>query len=163
MHSIRHAGMSLGQGQDYLMQPRIPQHPAHNPALPDGLYGAVIRDIRLRRSSRETQISLLFYLPDQQMFMVTRLRAPQRSFNRQDHRRLMDFCSAINVDISHILSTPAMVKGRRLRIKTKRSTYDSDGTTHWFSDIVGFLLFGTEPERNTELGMAMVPHSGLAD
>ncbi len=75
----------------------------------------------------------------------------------------MDFCSAINVDIRQLLNTPAKVKGRRLRVKTKRSTYDSDGTTHWFSDIVGFLLFGTEPERNTELGMAMVPHSGLAD
>ena len=163
MHSIRHAGMSLGQGQDYLMQPRIPQHPAHNPALPDGLYGAVIRDIRLRRSSRETQISLLFYLPDQQMFMVTRLRAPQRLFNRQDHRRLTDFCAAVNIDIRHLLNTPAKLKGRRLRVKTKRSYHDVDSNIHWYSEIVGFMPFGTEPERNTELGMAMVPHSGLAD
>ncbi len=69
----------------------------------------------------------------------------------------MDFCAAINVDIRHLLNTPRHAKGRQLRVKTKRSYYDADGTTHWFSDIVGFMPFGTDEQRNTELGMAMVP------
>ena len=73
----------------------------------------------------------------------------------------MDFCSAINVDIRHLLNTPAKVKGRRLRVRTKRSYCDVDGTTHWYSDIVGFLPYGTDAERNTELGMDMIPHSGV--
>ena len=143
------------------MQPRIPQHPAHNPALPDGQYDALIRDIRLRRSSRETQILLLFYLPDQQLHLFARLRVPKRSYNGQDHRRFMDLCAAINVDVRHLLGTPAKVKGRRLRIKTKRSHHDANGTTHWFSDIVGFMPSGADAERNTELGMDMVSHSGV--
>ena len=75
----------------------------------------------------------------------------------------MDFCSAINVDIRHLLNTPAKVKGRRLRVRTKRSYCDVDGTTHWYSDIVGFMSLGSEAERHGELGVAMVPHSGLAD
>ncbi len=145
------------------MQPSIPRRIEDNPALQDGQYDSVIRDISLQRSSRETKIALLFYLPEQQMHLVCGLRAPKRSYNQKDNRRLMDFCAAVNVDIRHLFNTPAKLKGRRLRVKTKRSTYDSDGTTHWFSDIVGFLFFGTDAARNTELGMAMVPHSGLAD
>ena len=155
--------MSSAEGEDYIMEQSAPQRIEDNPSLPDGLYGAVIRDIRLQRSSRDTQILLLFYLPDQQMHLVTRLRALKRSYNQQDHRRLMDFCAAVNVDFRHLLKTPAKVKGRRLRVRTKRSYRDADGTTHWFSDIVGFMPFGSDEQRNTELGMAMVPHSGLAD
>ena len=145
------------------MEQSIPRHIEDNSSLPDGQYDALIRDIRLRRSSRETQILLLFYLPDQQMHLVTSLRAPKRSYNRQDQRRLMSFCAAINVDIRQFLNTPAKVKGSRLRIKTKRSYYDADGTTHWYSDVVGFMPLGTDEQRNTELAMDMVSHSGLAD
>ncbi len=157
------AGMSLAQGQDYIMEQSIPRIIEDNPPLPDGQYDALIRDIRLQRSSRETQILLLLYLPDQQMFMVARFRAPTKSYNGQDHRHLMDFCSAINADIRHVLNTPAKVKGRRLRVKTKRSYHDVDGTTHWYSDVVGFMPIGSDEQRNTELGMDMVSHSGLAD
>ncbi len=142
------------------MEQSIPRRIEENQSLPDGQYDALIRDIRLRRSSRETQILLLFHLPDQQMHLLTRLRAPKKSYNWQDHRRLMDFCAAINVDARLVLGRPAQAKGRRLRIKTKRSYHDVDGTTHWYSDIVGFLPYGTDAERNTELGMSMVPHSG---
>ena len=145
------------------MEQSVPRHIDENPSLPDGLYDALIQDIRLRRSSRETQIVLLLYLPDQQMHLVTHLRAPKRSYNGQDHRRFMDFCAAINIDIRYLLSMPAKVKGRQLRVKTKRSYYDSDGTTHWYSDVVGFLPVGSDAERNTELGMETVLHSGLAD
>ena len=144
------------------MQPSIPRHIEDNPPLPDGLYETVIRNIRLQRSSRETQILLLFYLPDQQMHLIARLRAPKKSYNWQDQRRLMDFCAAINVDIRHLLNTPRHAKGRQLRVKTKRSYYDADGTTHWYSEVVACLPYGTDAERNTELGMSMVPHSGLA-
>ena len=145
------------------MEQPAPRRIEENPPLPDGQYDALIRDISLRRSSRETQILLLFYLPDQQMHLVTSLRAPKRSYNGQDHRWLMDFCSAIHVAIRHLLSTPGRVKGRRLRVKTKRSYYDSDGTTHWYSDVVGFMPVATDEQANTELGMDMVSHSGLAD
>ncbi len=145
------------------MKPSTPRQIEDNPSLPDGQYDALIRDIRLQRSSRETQILLLVYLPEQQMHLVPRLRAPQRSYNRQDHRRLTEFCSAINVDIRHLLKRPARVKGSGLRVRTKRSYYDSDGTTHWYSDIVGFIPLGTDEQRNTELAMDMVSHSGLAD
>lgn len=145
------------------MEQPAPRHTDESPSLPDGQYDALIHDIRLRRSSRVTQILLLINLPEQQMHLVTRLRAPNRFYNGQDHRRLMDFCTAINVDIHHLLNTPARVKGRRLRVKTKRSYYDSDGTTQWYSDIVGFMPLGSEAERHGELGTAMAPHSGLAD
>lgn len=145
------------------MEQSIPRRIEENQSLPDGQYDALIRDIRLRRSSHDTQILLLFYLPEQQMHLVTSLRIPERSYNGQDHRRLVEFCSAINVDIRHVLNTPAKVKSRRLRVKTKRSYYDADGTTHWYSDIVAFMPLGTDAERNTKLGVAMVPHSGLAD
>ncbi len=53
------------------MEHSTPRNIEENPSLPDGQYDALIRDIRLRRSSRETQIWLLFYLPDQQMHVVT--------------------------------------------------------------------------------------------
>ena len=145
------------------MEQPTPRHIDENPSLPDGLYDVLIHDIRLQRSSRDTQISALFYLPEQQMYLVTHFRAPKRSFNGQDHRRLVDFCAAVNIDIRHLLNTPGQVKGCRLRVRTKRSYYDSDGTTHWFSDIVGFMPFGTDEQRNREIGMAMVPHSGSAD
>ena len=74
----------------------------------------------------------------------------------------MEFCSAVNVDIRHLLKMPAKVKRRRLRVKTKRAYYDVDGTTHWYSDVVGFMPHGTDEQRNTELGMNMIPHSGVA-
>ena len=143
------------------MEQSIPRHIEDNPSLPDGLYDALVRDIRLRRSSSETEICLLLWLPDQLTNMVTCLRAPKRSYNRQDQRRLMDFCSAINVAARLVLDSPAQVKGRWLRIKTKRSYHDADGTTHWYSDVVGCLPYGTDAERNAELGMNMVPHSGV--
>ncbi len=142
------------------MEQSIPRRIEENPSLQDGQYDAVIRDIRLRRSSHDTEILVLFYLPEQQMHLFACLRIPERSYNRQDQRRLLDFCSAINVDIRHLFNTPAKAKGRRLRVRTKRSYYDSDGTTHWFSEIVGFMPFGTDEQRNTELGMNMAPHSG---
>ncbi len=151
----------MAEGQDHLMEQSIPRRIEENPPLQDGQYDALIRDIRLRRSSRETQIFMLFYLPDQQMHLVTNLRIPKRSYNRQDYRRLMDFCSAINVDVRRLLNTPAKVRGRRLRVRTKRSYYDSDGTTDWYSDIVAFMPSGADAERNTELGMDMVSHSGV--
>ena len=160
---MQDAGLSHGDRQEYLMEQPAPRHIDENPSLPDGLYDALIRDIRLQRSSRETQIWMLFYLPEQQMHLVTRFRASKKSYNRQHHQRLMDFCSAINVDIRHVLNTPAKVKGRRLRVKTERSYYDADGTTHWYSDIVAFMPFETDAERNTELGRPMIPHSGLRD
>ena len=144
------------------MEQSIPRGIEDNPSLPDGQYDALIRGIRLRRSSHETQIVLLLYLPEQQMYLVADLRAPKKSYNGQDHRRLVDFCAAVNIDIRHLFNTPAKVKGRPLRVKTKRSYYDADGTTHWYSDIVGFIPLGTDAERNTELGMDMIPHSGVA-
>ena len=144
------------------MEQPAPRHIDENPSLPDGEYDALIHDIRLRRSSHDTEILVLFYLPEQQMHLVCELRAPNKSYNGQDHRRLMDFCAAINVDIRHLLSTPGRVKCCRLQLKTKRSYYDADGTTHWYSDVVGFLPYGADAERNAELGMNMVPHSGLA-
>ncbi len=153
----------MAEGQDHIMQQSIPRRIEDNQSLPDGLYDALIHDIRLQRSTRDTQILLLLYLPEQQMHLVTRLRAPKRSYNGQDHRRLMDFCAAVNVDIRYLFNTPAKVKGRRLRVKTKRSYYDADGTTHWYSDVEGFLPVGSDEQRNTELGMDMVSHSGLAD
>ena len=135
------------------MQQSTPRHIEENPPLQDGIYDAVIRDIRLQQFHCETQISLLLFLPEQQMRLVCGIRAPKRSFNGQDHRRLMDFCAAINVDIRHLLNTPGRVKGRRLRVKTKRSYYDANRTTHWFSDVAGFMPYGTDEQRNTELGM----------
>ncbi len=143
------------------MEQPAPRHIEENPSLPDGQYDALIRDIRLQRSSHDTQILVILYLPEQQMHLFARLRATKRSYNGQDHRRLMDFCAAINVDIRHLLNTPARAKGSRLRIKTKRSHHDANGTTHWFSDIVGFMPSGADAERNTELGMDMVSHSGV--
>ena len=68
------AGVSRGDGQEYLMEQSIPRRIEENPSLQDGLYDALIRDIRLRRSFRETQILMLFYLPDQQMHLVTDIR-----------------------------------------------------------------------------------------
>jgi len=56
------------------MEQSAPRHIEDNPSLPDGLYDALIRDIRLRRSSRETQIWMLFYFPEQQMHLVTDIR-----------------------------------------------------------------------------------------
>jgi len=143
------------------MDQSTPRRIEDNPSLQDGLYDVVIHDIRLRRSSRETQILVLLYLPEQQMHLVTSLRIPKRSYNGQDHRRLMDFCAAINVDIRHLLNTPRHAKGRQLRVKTKRSYYDADGATLWYSEVVGCLPYGTAGERNTELGMHMVSHSGV--
>ena len=49
------------QGQDYLMQPLIPRRIEDNPSLADGQYDALVRDISLRRSTRDTQFLLLFY------------------------------------------------------------------------------------------------------
>ena len=144
------------------MQQSIPRKLEDNPSLPDGKYDALLRGIRLRRSSHDTEILVLFSLPDQQMHLVTSLRAPNRSYNQQDQRRLMDFCAAINVDIRHLLNTPRHAKGRQLRVKTKRSYCDADGTTHWYSEVVGFMHYGADAERNAELGMEMIPHSGLA-
>ena len=56
------------------MEQPAPRHIDENPSLPDGQYDALIRDIRLQRSSCETQILLLFYLPEQQMHLVTDIR-----------------------------------------------------------------------------------------
>ena len=52
------------------------------------------------------------------------------------------------------------MKGSRLRVKTKRNYYDSDGTTHLFSDIVGVMPLGIDEQRNTELGMDMALYQG---
>ena len=71
---MQDAGASRGDGQDYLMEQSAPRRIEENPSLQDGLYDAVIRDICLQRSSGETQILLLFYLPDQQMHLVTDIR-----------------------------------------------------------------------------------------
>ncbi len=144
------------------MEQSIPRRIEENPAVQDGQYDALIHDIRLRRSSCETQIWMLFYLPEQQMFMVARFRARNKSYNGRDHRRLMEFCSVVNVDIRHLLKMPAKVKGRWLRVRTKRSYHDVDGTTDSYSDIVAFMAYGTDTERDTELGMNTVAQSGLA-
>ena len=57
---MRDAGMFMVQAQKYLMQQSIPRQIKDNAALQDGQYDALIRDIRPQRSSRETQIFLLF-------------------------------------------------------------------------------------------------------
>ena len=56
------------------MEPSIPRRIEENPPLQDGQYDALIRDIYRRRSSHDTQILLLFYLPEQQMHLVTDVR-----------------------------------------------------------------------------------------
>ena len=56
------------------MQESMPRKLEDNPSLQDGQYDALLRDIRLRRSSHETLILLLFYLPEQQMRLVTDIR-----------------------------------------------------------------------------------------
>ena len=43
------------------MEQSAPRNTEDNPSLPDGVYEAVIHDIRLRRSYRDTQVLLLFY------------------------------------------------------------------------------------------------------
>ncbi len=56
------------------MEQPIPGHIEHNPSLPDGQYDALIRDISLQRSSRDTQIFVFFCMPDQKMHLVTDIR-----------------------------------------------------------------------------------------
>ena len=128
-----------------------------NPSLQDGVYEAIVRRIVQREHVGFSHVVTVFlFLPHELTQFVAEITLPNR-FDRDAHQQLVSFCGAVGLTPEAILSAPCKFTGRKLRIKTKRCQRESSSGVDSFSKVVEFLPFGTPRQRNTELGMAMIP------
>ena len=145
------------------MEQSIPRNIEDNPSLQDGLYECVVkRIIHGRVVGIGQQVTVLLWLPQELTYLVAVITLPHQ-FNSEAQQMLLAFCNATGFSPEHLLKTPGKFEGRRLRVKTSRCLQDSSSGISWFSKVVEFAPLGSEAERNEELGMNMIPHSGLAD
>ncbi len=143
------------------MEQSIPRRIEENPSLHDGLYECVVkRIIHGRVVGIGQQVTALLWLPQELTHLVTVITLPHR-FNSEAQQMMLAFCNAVGLSPGHLLKTPGKFEGRQLRVKTRRCLQDTSSGISWFAKVVEFVPFGSEAERNEELGMDMIPHSGL--
>lgn len=139
------------------MEQSIPRNTEDNLSLPDGVYEAVIRRIVHRELIGFHHIVVVYlWLPHELTQFVAEINLPQH-FDRDAHQQLESFCDSVGLAPEVILNTPSKFAGRNLRIKTRRCQRETSSGVDSFSRVVEFLSFGTPQQRNTELGMAMIP------
>lgn len=144
------------------MQQSIPRRIEDNPALQDGLFECVVkRIIHEQVVGVGKQVTVLLWLPQELAHLVAVITLPHR-FDSEAHQMMLAFCNAVGLSPEHLLKTPGKFEGRRLRVRTRRCLQDDSSGISWFSKVVEFVPFGSDAERNTELGMDMIPHSGLS-
>ena len=140
------------------MEQSAPRNTEDNPSLPDGVYEAVVRRIVHRELVGFYHVVAVFlWLPHELTQFVADINLPHQ-FDRDAHQQLVSFCGAVGLTPEAILNAPSKFAGRKLRIKTRRYQRETSSGVDSFSRVVEFLPFGTAQERNTELGMAMIPH-----
>ena len=145
------------------MQESMPRKLEDNPSLSDGLYECVVKRIIHGQVVGIGQlVKILLWLPQELAHLVAVITLPHQ-FDSEAQQMLLAFCNATGLSPGHLLKTPGKFEGRQLRIKTRRCLQDSSSGISWFSEVVAFVPFGSEAERNEELEMDMIPHSGLAD
>lgn len=128
-----------------------------NPSLPDGAYEAIVRRIVHREHVGFSHVVTVFlYLPHELTQFVAEINLPQH-FDRDAHQQLVSFCGAVGLTPEAILSAPRKFTGRNLRIRIRRYQRETSSGVDSFSKVVEFLPFGTPQQRNTELGLAMIP------
>ena len=140
-----------------------PKHPSENMSLPDGLYEATITNVSDGEYAGESHyLRITLWLPEQQTYFATILYLPHK-YSNQASQRIWHFCKAVGLESHDLFDEPEAFEGRKLRVGIRRYQHDNGLTLKSYSDVEAFLPFGTDAERNRELGMALVPHSGLAD
>ena len=140
-----------------------PKHPSDNMSLPDGLYEATIANIAHGEYAGDSHyVRIILWLPEQQSYFTTNLYLPHK-YSNQANQRMWHFCKVVGLGSHDLYDEPEAFKGRKLRIRIRRYQHDNSLTLKSYSDVQSFHYFGTDAERNQELGMAMVPHSGLND
>ncbi len=140
-----------------------PKHPTENMSLPDGLYEATIANITHGEYAGESHyLRITLWLPEQQSQFVTMLYLPHR-YSNQANQRMWHFCKVVGLESHDLFDEPEAFEGRKLRISIRKYQHDNGLTLKSYSDVKAFLPFGTDAERNRELGMPMVPHSGLRE
>ncbi len=145
------------------MQEEIPKDVKNNRSLPDGVYPTIIRHLfHGEHVPFDHYIRIVFYLPKELTFLTHTVFLPHK-FCAKAQNELWSFCRAVGLTPEHLLRTPGRFIGRKLRIRTRRFHHDSASGVNWFSDVAEFLAFGSDADRNRELGMDMIPHSGLAN
>lgn len=145
------------------METSLRRNTEDNPPLQDGTYEAVIRRI-IRREHVGTcdVVTVFLFLPNELTHVVAEINLPHR-FDHDVHQQLVSFCASVELTPESIRNAPSKFSGRKLRIKTRRCQRETSSGVEWYSRVVEFLRFGTAQERNTELGINMIPHSGLRD
>lgn len=139
------------------MEQSAPRNTEDNPSLPDGVYEAVIRRIVHREHAAFCHVVTVFlFLPHELTQFVAEINLPHQ-FNHDADRKLISVCSAVGLTPEAILNAPIAFPGRKLRIKIRRCQRDSSSGIASYSQVVEFLSLGTPQERNTELGLAMIP------
>ncbi len=139
------------------MQDQIPTEANENKPLPNGVYEAVVRRIVHREHVGFCHVVTVFlFLPHELTHLVADITLPHQ-FDRDAHQQLVSFCASVGLPPEAILNAPGKFKGRTLRIKTRQCQRETSSGVDWYSKVVEFLPFGTPQERNTELGMTMVP------
>ena len=137
--------------------PNIPRHPSENMSLPDGIYVAIVRRIVHRELIGFHHIVAVFlWLPHELTQVVKEINLPHQ-YDRDADQQLGSFCASVGLPREAILNAPGKFKGRKLRIKTRRCQRETSTGVASYSEVAEFLRFGTAQERNTELGMAMIP------
>jgi len=139
------------------MEQSAPRRMEDNPSLPDGAYEAIVRRIVHRELIGFHHIVAVYlWLPHELAQFVAEINLPHH-FDRDAHQQLASFCASVGLAPEAVLNMPSKFAGRKLRIKTRRCQRETSSGVAWFSKVVEFLPFGTAQERNTELGMAMIP------
>ena len=139
----------------------IPKHPKENMSLLDGVYEAVVAGIVHGEYAVDSHyLRIILWLPEQQTYFTTILYLPHK-YSNQANQRMWHFCKSVELECHDIYDEPEEFEGRKLRVGIRRYQHDNGLTLKSYSDVEAFLPFGTDAERNAELGMPMVPHSGL--
>jgi len=136
------------------MKNAIPRSPWNNPPLGEGIYDAIVKEIKQGTYGAEyhPMIRIEFELSDEEYYLVTNMYFPEGN-SIHSERRLWHFCRCVGLQKDDVLDQPEAFAGRRLRLHIKSLTSVDYQPEHTYSDVEEFLPDETEEDQSDLLHM----------
>ena len=119
----------------------FPQGPWYNPELAEGVYDATITEVTegTYGKDRNTYNQFVFWLPNEQVHVVTNFYLPATKQNNKTGLRLMRLCQVVSRIVEDVWTSPHSFKGDELRITVKRMRGKHGSQDQSFCDVDRFL------------------------
>jgi len=136
------------------MNNTVPKSPWNNPPLDEGIYDAIVKEIKQRTYGAEyhPMLRIVFELTDEEYYLVTNMYFPEGN-SIHSEQRLWHFCRSVGLEKHDVVDQPEAFEGRKLRLHIKSLTSADYAPDHTYSDVEGFHPAEAEEDQPDLLHM----------